>query len=70
MQRKILQISQGILWLTFSKRGVKGGHAMVLKSVDEWLQQAAVFFGYYLKRHYYRAYGTVVTMIYVTGKEA
>lgn len=67
--KTLLPKYNGILWLTFSVRAVAGGAAALLQTVQGWLNMEALAFDYALTLAYHRAYGTVLTMIFVTGRE-
>lgn len=68
-RKTLLAKGRGVLWLTFSVRGMDGGAVAVLAEVEAWLQAEALIFNYTLTRAYTHTYGTVVTMLYVTGRD-
>jgi hypothetical protein len=69
-RKTVLPRQLGVLWLTFSTRGTPGGGEAVAQTVESWLQAEALHFAYTLTLAYQWSYGTVVTLIYVTGREA
>jgi hypothetical protein len=64
----VLKKRHGVLWLTFSFRGEEGGAKAIREKVNAWLQAEALVFDYTLTLAYYVSYGTVVTLMYVTGR--
>ena len=69
-RKTVLPRQRGVLWLTFSTRGTPGGGEAVAQTVETWLQAEALHFAYTLTLAYQWSYGTVVTLIYVSGREA
>lgn len=66
-RKTLLAKKNGVLWLTFSFRGSDAN--TVRTKVDNWLEREALLFDYSLTLAYTKTYGTVVTMIYVTGRD-
>ena len=68
-RKSVLPRQRGVLWLTFSTRGTPGGASAVGAVVEKWLQEEALYFAYTVSLAYHWSYGTVLTLIYVTGRE-
>ena len=68
-RKSVLPRQRGVLWLTFSTRGTPGGASAVGAVVEKWLQDEALYFAYTVSLAYHWSYGTVLTLIYVTGRE-
>ena len=65
-RKTLLAKTNGVLWLTFSTRASSASE--VANKVKRWVAEEALHFDYALNLAYEQAYGTVVTFVYVTGR--
>jgi hypothetical protein len=68
LRRTLLAKVDGVLWVTFSTRGEVGGAQAVRAEFCAWLKKTALHYDYTFSLAYEKAYGTVVTMMFVTGR--
>jgi hypothetical protein len=68
LRRTLLAKVDGVLWVTFSTRGEVGGAQAVIAEFCAWLKKTALHYDYTFSLAYEKAYGTVVTMMFVTGR--
>jgi len=66
-RKTLLAKSDGVLWLTFSTRGTSSKE--VVSSVTQWINKVALRFDYTLWLAFTRTYGSVVALVFITGRK-